>query len=95
MALVERRTRARDEPLGQVLVEARDDYREGIAHPAVACALAAVVAVLRSAVQQLLVEVQALVVQRVAHALGLRAQIRLVVLVGGMLDRDLCATDSP
>ena len=41
--------------------------------------------------QQLLVEVQPLVVQRVAHALGLRAQVGLVVLVGRVLDRDLRA----
>src|SRR5205823_14773123 len=42
-------------------------------------------------VQQFFVEVQALVVQRVAHALGLGAQVCLVVGVGRVLDRDLRA----
>src|SRR6202008_2640325 len=45
--------------------------------------------------QQLLVEVQPLVVQRVPHALSLRAQVVLVVLVGRVLDRDLRADGEP
>src|SRR5205807_5196086 len=42
-------------------------------------------------VQQLLVEVEALVVEDVAHPLRLRAQVGGVVFVRGVLDRDLGA----
>src|SRR4029077_9336125 len=47
--------------------------------------------VLALGVQQLLVEVQPLMVKRVSHPLRLRAQIRLVVGVWRVLDRDLRA----
>ena len=46
-------------------------------------------------VQQLGVEVESLVVQDVAHALGLGAQVVGVVLVGRLLDRDLGGDGQP
>jgi hypothetical protein len=41
--------------------------------------------------KELRIEVETLMVEDVAHTLGLGAQVCLVVLVGGMLDRDLRA----
>ena len=69
--LGERGLRAADEAVGEVLVEARDDDREAHRSPSPAAALARALA----QVQHLLVEVEALVVQGVAHALGLGAQV--------------------
>ena len=73
--------RARDEPLGQLLVEARDDDREPHAPASLLAALVALLLV----VEHLLVDVEALVVQRVAHAVALGAQ------VGSLCGLEMCS----
>ena len=93
--LLEYRRRGGHEPLGELGVEAPDDDRIADLDGLCALAVTALVLGLRVlallVVEHLLVDVEALMVQRVAHAVALGTQVVLVVRVGDVLDRDLLA----
>ena len=90
--LGERGLRAADEAVGEVLVEARDDDREAHRSPS-PHPLPSPRRPRRCSISSS--RLSALVVQGVAHALGLGAQVALVVGVGHVLDRDLLADAQP